>query len=108
MAPWLPLVAGAAGFPARRRCPEAAVVVTHALVQSGSCSFSFGFVFDEVAVQRELADQRIDLAQAPAASVGAAPDSGAQSVIADARFQGDGAGLLDAGGPYFLANDSTP
>src|ERR1019366_5299459 len=79
-APWLPLGPVAVGFPARRRCRQAGVVVTHALIQSGSCFALLGLVLDEIAVQRELADQRIDVAQA-------------SSTLA---------------APYFLANDSTP
>jgi len=58
---------------------------------------------DEVAVQGELADQGIDLAQAQRHLWVPLQIAAHESVIADARFQGDGAGLLDAGGAVLLS-----
>src|SRR5215472_12333576 len=49
------------GFPAPRPCRRAGAVVTNVQAQWGSCFVLLGLVFDEVAVQGELADERIDL-----------------------------------------------
>src|ERR1039457_626752 len=101
-APWLPLGPVAVGFPARRRCRQAGVVVTHALIQSGSCFALLGLVLDEIAVQRELADQRIDLAQAQRQLGAPLQVAAHKAVIADAHLQGSGASFLDAGGAVLL------
>src|ERR1700694_1006992 len=93
---WCSRVSSTAAMPPSRSCLNA---------RSSSIRFMLtllGFVFDEVAVQRELADQRIDLAQAQQHLWVPLQIAAHKSVIADARFQGDGAGLLDTGGAVLL------
>src|ERR1017187_7619828 len=82
--------------------PPAGVVVTHALIQSGSCFALLGLVLDEIAIQRELADQRIDLAQAQRRLGAPLQVAAHKAVIADAHLQGSGASFLDTGGAVLL------
>ena len=65
-------------------------------------------VFDKVAIQSELADQRIDLPQAQwqlRVTFQVAPD---KAVLAGTRFQRDGAGFIGGSDAVFLASTSTP
>src|SRR5665647_2261911 len=63
---------------------------------------SFGFVFDEVAVLGQLADQRIDLVQAQRKLRLALQVAAHEAVLMGAHFERRGAGIVDAGNAVFL------
>src|SRR6202051_4269793 len=93
---WCSRVSSTAAMPPSRSCRNA---------RFNSIRFMLallGFVFDEVAVQRELTDQRIDLAQAQRHLRVALQVAAHKTVIADAHFQGGGTGPLDAGSAVLL------
>src|ERR1035441_2993801 len=69
---------------------------------------SFSFVFDEVAVLGQLADQWIDLVQAQRQLRMSLQVAAYEAVFIGAHFERRGAGMSTLATPYFLASDNTP
>ena len=67
-----------------------------------------GSVFNKVAIQSELADERIDLPQAQRQLWVAFQVPAHEAVLAGTGFQGDGASIIGGSNAVLLASTSIP